>query len=310
MELSILLFGQMVSMMLMILMGFAAVKAKLVTSSQSQVLSALTLYIIVPCVVINSFQIEFSREKMNGLLLAAGFAILMHVLFILVVSVLGKRWKLTSIEKASMVYSNGGNLIIPLVSALLGQKQVFYCCAFIMVQLVFLWTHTVSLVGGREQMSWKKILKNPNMFAIAVGLILFFTNTRLPGVLGTTVSAMGSTIGPVSMLMIGMIMAQTDLKSVFLSKRNWMVCAGRLLVFPFLMIIVLWITRVTTVIPYAKEVLLILFLAIAAPVAATVTQMACLFHNQEEQAGAVNVMSVILSIFTMPIMVALYQMLL
>nr|WP_317361386.1 AEC family transporter [uncultured Blautia sp.] len=182
MELSILLFGQMVSMMLMILMGFAAVKAKLVTSSQSQVLSALTLYIIVPCVVINSFQIEFSKEKMNGLLLAAGFAILMHVLFILVVSVLGKRWKLTSIEKASMVYSNGGNLIIPLVSALLGQKQVFYCCAFIMVQLVFLWTHTVSLVGGREQMSWKKILKNPNMFAIAAGLILFFTNTRLPGV--------------------------------------------------------------------------------------------------------------------------------
>ena len=112
------------------------------------------------------------------------------------------------------------------------------------------------------------------------------------------------------MLMIGMIMAQTDLKSVFLSKRNWMVCAGRLLVFPFLMIIVLWITRVTAVIPYAKEVLLILFLAIAAPVAATVTQMACLFHNQEEQAGAVNVMSVILSVFTMPIMVALYQMLL
>lgn len=91
MELSILLFGQMVSMMLMILMGFAAVKAKLVTSIQSQVLSALTLYIIVPCVVINSFQIEFSKEKMNGLLLAAGFAILMHVLFILVVSVLGKR---------------------------------------------------------------------------------------------------------------------------------------------------------------------------------------------------------------------------
>ena len=103
MELSILLFGQMVSMMLMILMGFAAVKAKLVTSNQSQVLSALTLYIIVPCVVINSFQIEFSREKMNGLLLAAGFAVLMHVLFILAVSALGKRWKLSSIEKASMI---------------------------------------------------------------------------------------------------------------------------------------------------------------------------------------------------------------
>lgn len=129
-----MLLGQMLSMMLMILMGFAAVKTKLVKSSQSSVISALTLYIIVPCVVIDSFQIEFSAEKMKGLLLAAGFAVLMHVLFIAVVGLLGKKWNMSPIEKASVIYSNGGNIIIPLVSALLGQEQVFYCCAFIMVQ--------------------------------------------------------------------------------------------------------------------------------------------------------------------------------
>ena len=117
MELSILLLGQMLSMMLMILMGFAAVKTKLVKSSQSSVISALTLYIIVPCVVIDSFQIEFSAEKMKGLLLAAGFAVLMHVLFIVVVELLGKKWNMSPIEKASVIYSNGGNIIIPLVSA-------------------------------------------------------------------------------------------------------------------------------------------------------------------------------------------------
>ena len=70
-----MLLGQMLSMMLMILMGFAAVKTKLVKSSQSSVISALTLYIIVPCVVIDSFQIEFSAEKMKGGLLLAWIAI-------------------------------------------------------------------------------------------------------------------------------------------------------------------------------------------------------------------------------------------
>lgn len=100
MELSILLLGQMLSMMLMILMGFAAVKTKLVTSSQSSVISALTLYIIVPCVVIDSFQISYSQEKLKGLLLASGFAVLMHVLFIAVTGLIGRKWNISSIEKA------------------------------------------------------------------------------------------------------------------------------------------------------------------------------------------------------------------
>ena len=82
MELSILLLEQMLSMLLMILMGYGAVKAGIVESRQSAVISALTLYIIVPCVVVNSLQIEFTLEKLEGLLLAAGFAIVMHFLFI------------------------------------------------------------------------------------------------------------------------------------------------------------------------------------------------------------------------------------
>ena len=103
-------------------------------------------------------------------------------------------------------------------------------------------------------------------------------------------------------------MAAADLKKRFFirEKTGWSV-QGRLLFCPALMILVLWISKVTVTIPFAKDVLLILFLAIAAPVAATVTQMASLFHNHEEQAGAVNVMSVILSILTMPVMVAFYQ---
>ena len=147
MELSILLLEQMLSMLLMILMGYGAVKAGIVESRQSAVISALTLYIIVPCVVVNSLQIEFTLEKLEGLLLAAGFAIMMHFLFIGLALLMGKKGRLGAIEQASMIYSNGGNIIIPLVSALLGESQVFYCCAFIMVQTFFFWTHTVAPVS-------------------------------------------------------------------------------------------------------------------------------------------------------------------
>jgi len=310
MELSILLFQQMLSMMLMILMGFAIVKLGIVKSGQSALLSAITLYIIVPCMVIDAFQIDYSPEKFSGLMLAAAFALVMHLVFIWISKLLEKTLHINAVEKCSLIYSNGGNLIIPLVSALLGKDQIFYCCAFIVVQLCFFWTHTVSSIGGRGQMSIKKIVTNPNMLAAAAGLLLFFTNTKLPGILGTTVKSVGGVIGPVCMIMIGMIMADADLKSAFLSKRNWLVCVGRLIIYPSLMILALFVTRITHVIPFAKDVLMILFLAISAPVAATVTQMADLFDNDAQRAGAINVMSVILSIITLPLMLELYQQLL
>ena len=265
------------------------------------------MYIIVPCVVIDSFQISYSQEKLKGLLLASGFAVLMHVLFIAVTGLIGRKWNISSIEKASVIYSNGGNIIIPLVSALLGQEQVFYCCAFIMVQTFFFWTHTVGLIGGKSQVSLRKILGNPNVIAIVIGLILFFTNTKLPGILGTTVSSMGGIVGPILYVNDWNDYGRGRPKTCFFIWKK-LVSLCRAAVFcPLLMILVLWISRVTVTIPFAKDVLLILFLAIAAPVAATVTQMASLFHNHEEQAGAVNVMSVILSILTMPVMVAPYS---
>ncbi len=310
MELSILLFWQMLSMMLMILMGFAIVKLGVVKSGQSSLLSAIALYIIVPCMVIDAFQIDYTPEKFSSLMLAAVFAFIMHLVFIWISKPLEKTLHINVIEKCSLIYSNGGNLIIPLVSVLLGQDQVFYCCAFIVVQLCFFWTHAVSAIGGRRQMNIKKIVANPNILSAVVGLLLFFTNTRLPGILGTTVKSVGSTIGPVCMIMIGMIMAEADLKRTFLSKRNWLVCAGRLIIYPSLMILVLFVTRVTHIIPFAKDILMILFLAIGAPAAATVTQMADLFDNDAQRAGAINVMSVILSIITLPLMLELYQLVL
>ena len=97
------------------------------------------------------FRFPITQEKLKGLLLASGFAVLMHVLFIAVTGLIGRKWNISSIEKASVIYSNGGNIIIPLVSALLGQEQV--SMAVSMVQTFFFWTHTVGLIGGKSQVN-------------------------------------------------------------------------------------------------------------------------------------------------------------
>lgn len=56
MHISLLLMEQIIQLFLMIFMGFVIVKARLLKSEDSRVLSVIVLYLIVPCVIINAFR--------------------------------------------------------------------------------------------------------------------------------------------------------------------------------------------------------------------------------------------------------------
>ncbi len=60
--------------------------------------------------------------------------------------------------------------------------------------------------------------------------------------------------------------------------------------------------------PDGKKILLIVFLAVITPSASTVTQMCQVYGNDSKYASAVNVMTTLLAIVTMPLMVVLFQM--
>ena len=197
---SILLAKQLAVLFLIMGCGFLLVKLHLVKSQESRTLSVITLYLIMPCVIINAFQIDYSREIRDGFLLALLAAVLVHVILFLLCWILGKLLKFSSVEKASLIYSNAGNLIIPLVTAVLGKEWVIYASAFLCVQTVVLWTHGQSLMKESKGISWKKILSNINLIAIVIGILLFFTQLPLPSVLTDTIDTLSSTIGPVSML--------------------------------------------------------------------------------------------------------------
>ncbi len=309
MELSYLLMKQILSMALMVLMGFTLVKKKILRSEQSNVLSAVTVYLACPCMIISAFQIEFSADKLYGLVVAFVAAITAQVVLILLGHLVKKPLGLSAVECGSMIYSNGGNLLIPLVSALLGKEFVFYTCAFIAAQNVLIWTHGVWLMGGSENGGWKKIVTNPNIVGIVVGLSLFVARIPLPSILATTVDNVGAIIGPVCMFLIGMLMADSDLKEVFRRGKNYLVCGARLLVCPALFILGVRISGITMGDETIKSVLLVTMLAVSAPVAVAVTQIANLYKSIEDAkiAGSINVMSVILCIVTMPVMTAFYQ---
>ncbi|MEF9945735.1 MAG: AEC family transporter [Lachnospiraceae bacterium] len=307
MEISILLAQNIISMFLMGIIGYIVVKIGLLKGEDSKPLSSFTVYVFCPCMMISSFQIDYTTDKMRGLLLAAAAAVVVHILFILGTNVLGKCFHFNPTEKASLIYSNAGNIIIPLVYAVLGKEWVFYSLAYIFVQNILIWTHGKLMISGIREKSIRKIICNPNIVAMMVGLSLFVLRLRLPSVLGKCIEGMGNMIGPASMLVIGMLFAKVDVKWIFRQKRIYLICFLRLVFFPAIIVLLIWGSGITSIHPDAFYILMVVLLASSAPVAAMVTQIAQVYGGDAKYASVINAMTVLFCTITMPVIVFFYE---
>ena len=122
MEISILLIEQIAELFLMILMGYIIVKTGLLKGEDSKVISKIVLYLVIPCVIINAFQVDYTSEKVKELLLVFAASVLLQVILLAAVWGVGKVLKLNEVEMTSIYYSNSGNLIVPLVTFILGKE--------------------------------------------------------------------------------------------------------------------------------------------------------------------------------------------
>ena len=307
MHISLLLMNQIIQLFIMIFMGFIIVKAKLLKAEDSKILSVIVLYLIIPCVIINAFQVDYTPQTVKGLLIALAGSVMTQVILLIVVSILGRVFHLNEVEVASIYYSNSGNLIVPIVMFILGKEWVLYGCVFMSVQLVFIWTHCKKIISRESTYDWRKIVLNINMISIAIGIVLFLTRIHLPAIINNTLSAIGSMIGPASMIVTGMLFAGMDFKQIFANKRVYFVSFFRLIIVPVIALFLIKCSQLSTFSSNGNKLMLIVFLAIITPSASTVTQMCQVYENDSQYASAINVVTTLLAIVTMPLMVMLFQ---
>lgn len=307
MHISLLLMNQIIQLFIMIFMGFIIVKAKLLKAEDSKILSVIVLYLVIPCVIINAFQVDYTPQTVKGLLIALAGSVMTQVILLIVVSILGRVFYLNEVEVASIYYSNSGNLIVPIVTFILGKEWVLYGCVFMSVQLVFIWTHCKKIISRESTYDWKKIVLNINMISIAIGIILFLTRIHLPAIINNTLSAVGSMIGPASMIVTGMLFAGMDFKQIFANKRVYFVSFLRLIIVPVIALFLIKCSQLSTFSSNGNKLMMIVFLAIITPSASTVTQMCQVYGNNSQYASAINVVTTLLAIVTMPLMVMLFQ---
>jgi predicted permease len=104
-----------------------------------------------------------------------------------------------------------------------------------------------------------------------------------------------------------MLFAGMDFKQIFASKRVYFVTFLRLIVVPAIALVLIKFSYLASLSSNGPKIMLIVFLAIITPSASTVTQMCQVYGNDSQYASAINVVTTLLAIITMPLMVMLFQ---
>ena len=303
----LLLLYKIAQLFIVMIVGFALVKMRVVKTDQSVVLSKLALYLLMPSAIINAFNVKLTSEILGGFALAVGAGIALHIMLLGVDAIFARAAKGTAVERASVMYSNAGNLIIPIVSFVLGDEWVIYSLGFMSVQLCFIWSQGIRLFERGKKFDLKKVLLNPNIIAIAVGLVVMLSGIALPDFVSEITGSLGGVLGYVGMLIAGMTAAGLDFGKMLKNKRLYLTTAMRTVVCPLISLGVLLLGRLFVHIPYTEEILLISFLATMTPSAATIMQLAQIYDTEVDYSVAINILTTVVACVTMPLFVMLYQ---
>ena len=290
----------------MMVVGFIIAKLKIVKTKDSIIFSKLSLYVLMPSAILNAFNFKLTDSVVSGIAVAFFAAIVIHAILYLLDLLYGRFVSKSPVERASVMYSNAGNLIIPIVSFVLGEEWVVFSTAFLTVQLFFLWSHGVRLFSSREKLNVKKVLLNVNMIAIAIGLLLMVLGVSLPSFATEITSSFGGMLGTVGMLIAGMLAADIDFKRIFTNVKLYRVIAARMIVYPCIMLGVLKLFTLILV-SDIENILLISFLASITPSATSVLQFTQIYGQDAEYATAINIFTTVVCVVTMPLFVALFE---
>lgn len=334
------LVSKILSLLVLLGAGVVLVRTKLLKKEDSVTLSKISVFLLSPCVIVSSFSMQVDGQAGHNLLLCFFYAILANFLFLFLGTFLKRPLHLSPVEEMSLEYTNCGNFVLPIVAGVLGEEYLLYVSAYITVYNLLVWTHGIHLFQERDKNSPEacsnkdyfkevcskedyckaghskeeysngehkanalfKILFNPNILAILFGVFLFFTKISLPAPLSLAISDLGKMIGPISMLITGIVLGTMSFKKILSYRRIYMITAFRLLLFPSIYLLLISILSRIEGFLDNPVLFLVTFLSAMAPSAANVSQFAILYGKEEEYASCINIFTTLCTILSMPML--------
>ena len=297
---------------LFVLIGAGVVcrKTKLVDEFSVRGMVNVLVTVVTPALIIECFQRPFESSMLAQFGVAFAVAAAMHV-FLIALSRFTARGDENELPvlRVATVFSNAGFMGIPLEYAILGSKGVFYGIVYVAMFNLFMWTWGLrQMTNGEGEVKNRgvsfctlKSLLNPGTVGLMIGLPLFLFSVSLPDVVRTPIRLMSELNTPLAMLVIGFFLADADLGSVSRSRQAHLATAIRLVASPLVLLGVFVLARGWL----DRTMMLALVVAASAPVGAMVAMFASKYHRDVDLAVGLVSGSTIVSVLTMPPIIAL-----
>ena len=296
------LVQQVIVLFLIMLVGFIAKKKDIINSQVSKKFSELLLYITSPFLVITSFNFQFSFDMLNKAIIVFIFSVTIHVFSVILGQFAFYRYpdRVKSVLRFITVFPNCGFMGFPVLESIFGKIGIFYGSIYVMVFNIFLWTYGVMLFSkSSEKTSIKQVLLNPGMISVFIGLIIFLFSIDIPKPIFNALDMVGGMTAPLSMLIVGALLADVDFKKLFSEFAVYYGSFIRLIFIPILTLIVLRFTGME------EELMKICVLLVAMPAAANTAIFAEKYDADALLASRCVAVSTIFSIITMPFILSI-----
>ena len=295
-------FQQIVILFIMIGVGYVCSKRGFLSPLTIKELSKFIIYVVTPCIVVESFHRPFDSSMMGNIAIACAAAAGAHLLNIILSRVLirDREQNRRVVYQFATIFSNCGFMGLPLQYAILGTDGVFYGAVFIAVFNVFTWTYGFTIMGSKGQkLKLKEILLNPGVLGVTAGLIIFVNSIQIPHILLVPIKRFAALNTPLPMVVVGYYLAQITSLKVLKDRYLVITQAVKLLAAPLLALLLFYAAGI-------RGLLLIsLVISASAPSAANTVMFSVLFNRDTKLAVTLVSVSVLLSLFTMPLVISL-----
>lgn len=296
-------FLQMLSLTLMILVGVLIAHRKLVDDHSMGQMSHLINYVFNPMMMLSSGIASVGTVDKQVLFLLFAIVAALYVLFIVLAWLIGPRFDKrpgqSEMFQLMIVFSNIGFMGIPVVRGVFGEEYVVYVLAFVLMYNLFFYTYGVTLMNGKVSRESLKSMLNPGTVFAVITLLIVSFEVRIPDFLANTVGYLGDVASPLAMLAVGVTVAKSDLKTIFLSPKMWLFTLVKMVALPVVMIPLL------KLLPFPDTVIGICLVEIGMPVA----NMTLILGTEKgldcTNCSAAIIMTTLASVITIPLLVAL-----
>lgn len=287
---------------LYMLVGFYCRKTDILNDLARDKFTDFTIKVTLPCMVFGSFLGEMNADALRQGAMALAVASVMALVALLCGKVLYRNIKPgeKSVLQYGTLVSNSGFAGLPLVEGTFGAQGLFIGSLYIIPTRILMWSAGISLftTADSRKERIKKVLLNPSIIAVVVGLIWMIFDLPLPSFASTAIKGLGACASPIAMVLVGAILADVDIRKVFEPKAFYLVAVRQI----FLPLIALVLLKLIHADPLLTGVSVSLT---AMPIGSTTAILAQKYGADAQFASKCVFISTLTSLITVPMLTLL-----